>query len=331
MSPYRDQVSAALTVLTIRGPTHYAWLGRASRPMPASLQAATTASEQRAYLVACLREELYWSFYCRGHPVPARWGAPEPIAADLRLQAEMSRANCGRGTWEPGWVIERVEGNEAIVAARGLRARISMSDCRVVAGDRRAGTAVQLRSPKELASLSPGFHTLVGDETADPHAMSEVMRVYWNLRLAGVTALVRALTSLLNGRRVPFRLKLADHPRRLDRCDAAVLYVPLDVFDALRAPLAKVASDVSAGLSPRVPAFALCLAPGMGVAEDVGNTESFGERRCALLAEAAVRGNERGIKELDARLDVVAAVFEEAGISIDAPYRDPALEARHVL
>jgi class II lanthipeptide synthase len=157
--------------------------------------------------------------------------------------------------------------------------------------------------------------------------MSEVMRVYWNLRLAGVTALVRALTSLLNGRRVPFRLKLADHPRRLDRCDAAVLYVPLDAFDALRAPLAKVASDVSAGLSPRVPAFALCLAPGMGVAEDVGNTESFGERRCALLAEAA----ERGIKELDARLDVVAAVFEEAGISIDAPYRDPALEARHVL
>ena len=39
VSRYREQVAAALEAVTIRGPTRYAWLGRASRPLPASSDA----------------------------------------------------------------------------------------------------------------------------------------------------------------------------------------------------------------------------------------------------------------------------------------------------
>ena len=71
MSSYREQVAAALGAVTIHGPTRYAWLGHRSRPLPASIDAELNESERRKYLLFCLREELYVSFYCHGRPVPA--------------------------------------------------------------------------------------------------------------------------------------------------------------------------------------------------------------------------------------------------------------------
>ncbi len=100
MSRYRDQVAAALAAVTIRGPARYAWLGRASRPLPARLDAELGEPELRTYLVSCLREELYCSFYCPGEPVPARWGEPEPPFADPWLAGALSRANTR--PWELG-------------------------------------------------------------------------------------------------------------------------------------------------------------------------------------------------------------------------------------
>ena len=85
-------------------------------------------------------------------------------------------------------------------------------------------------------------------------------------------------------------------------------------------------------LAPAVPALTLPLAPGVALAEDrADGDESFGERRCALLAEAIVRAHEEGRRATAERLDAVAAAFAVAGVELDAPYRDPALAGRHVL
>ena len=126
-------------------------------------------------------------------------------------------------------------------------------------------------------------------------------------------------------------LKVADHPFRLDRCDAAVLYLPGPSFTALRGALEDAADALRAHLSPRVPAFTLELAPGVGLAEDDGSGESFGVRRCALLADAIVRAHEAGVTRTDERVDAVVARFAEEGVEIDAPYREPTLAGRHVL
>jgi len=131
--------------------------------------------------------------------------------------------------------------------------------------------------------------------------------------------------------RVPFRLKVADHPFRLDRCDAAVLYLSGERFLALRETLCDVASVLSAHLPVRIPAFTLELAPGVGVAEADGTGESFGIRRCGLLAEAIVLAHEQRITDAGARVDAVAARFAEDGLQIDAPYLEPSLAGRHVL
>jgi hypothetical protein len=130
---------------------------------------------------------------------------------------------------------------------------------------------------------------------------------------------------------VPFRLKVADHPFRLERCDAAILYLPSDRFVLLRESLVDIAAALAVHLRPSVPAFTFELAPGLAVAEDDGSGESFGARRCALLADAIVRAHTQGLTGLGARVALVAARFAEDGVLIDAPYLEPSLAGRHVL
>lgn len=331
MNRYHEQVVAALGAVTIRGPTRYAWLGRVSRPLPASIDAQLDESERRRYLVSCLREELYVSFYCHGRPVPARWGEPEPDFDDPWLVAALSQANTGRGSWEPGWTVQRLLGEEAVVANARLRACVPVRDCRAQSGAVRPSAAVSVRLPKELPEQSPGFYTAVSDAPADLGSSADVVRAYWNVTATGAPDLVGRLTSRLNAEGVPFRLKVADHPFRFTRCDAAVLYLRGDSFHALGEMLREVADVLSAHLRPRVPAFTLELVPGVGLVEDNGGGESFGERRCALLADGIVRAHEQDIKQADSRLDAVAARFAEDGVRIDAPYLEPSVAGKHVL
>lgn len=330
MSVYRNQIAAALRAVTIRGPTRYAWLGRSSRPLPRSVDAELDGAERRSYLVACLREELYSSFYCHGGPVPARWGQPEPFTPDPWLAEAMSQANTGHGSWQPGWTVKRAGDDEAVVASPRVRARIRVRDCEALGGSVTPGAAVRVRLPKELRALSPGFYTVVSDATADLEFAGSVVRVYWNVNRAGAPALVELLASRLNAERAPFRLKVADHPFRLDRRDAAVLYLEGDAFRALRGALRTVATALSTRVRPGIPAFTLELAPGVGLAEDEGG-ESFGTRLCALLADGIVRGHEQGVMRIGDRIDAVAARFAENGIAADAPYLAPSLSGRHVL
>jgi hypothetical protein len=185
--------------------------------------------------------------------------------------------------------------------------------------------------PKELPSLSPGFYTAVSDAPVTADSQAGVLRVYWHVTRTGAPALMRALTTRLNAAEAPFRLKVADHPHRLDRCDAAVLYLPGASLEPVRETLLAVAAGLTAHLRPSIPAFTLALAPGVGLAEDNGGAESFGTRRCRLLAEAIVRAHADGVTAPDARLAVVTERFADDGVEIDAPYREPSFSGRHVL
>jgi hypothetical protein len=284
---------------------------------------------QRSYLTAGLGAELYWSFYCWGHPVPARWAESEPVAADPWLVAALSQANCGAGGWERGWTVERLEDRTAVVTSSRVRARIAIADCRAPGGIR-PREAVNVRLPKELPTLSPGFYTAVGDAPADAESSTGVVRVYWPVTRTGAPELMRALTARLNAVGVPFRLKVADHPFRLERCDAAVLYLAPGSFHAVRDTLLEVAAAVAMHLRARIPAFTLELAHGIGLAEHDGGAESFGAHRCALLADGIVRAHAQGVTRITGRVDAVAERFAEEGVQIDAPYREPSL-ARHVV
>jgi hypothetical protein len=333
MSRYREQVGAALEAVKIVGPSQYAWLGRRSRRLPAGLDGELDEAARRRYLVACLREELYCSFYCHGRPVTARWGEPQPVGPDPWLVAAMADASTSRGGWEPGWTVDRVEGDAAVITGPRLRVRVAVADC---GGPVREGGEVTVRVPRALPGYSPGYWTVLGDAAANGSGPGDDaangsgpgdVRVYWHVTPDGAPELVAAITSSLNGAGVPFRLKVADHPFRLDRCDAAVLYLAGDRFGALRPQLLALAGALAAHLHPEIPAFTLELAPGVGLAED-DSGESFGGRRCAQLADGIVRAHEHGSTD---PIAAVAARFAADGVDIDAPYRVPALAGRHAL
>ena len=185
--------------------------------------------------------------------------------------------------------------------------------------------------PKELPALSAGFFMVVGDAAFDPSPHRVLVRVYWHVAPTGAPALVSALTSRLNAGNVPFRLKVANHPARFDRCDAAVLYLCGDTFQTLRRMLHEVAASLAAHLRPRIPALTLPLAPGVGLAESASMGESFGMSRCRLLAQAIVDADELGIDAPAARLTAVIDHLAENGVAIDAPYREPSVDGRHAL
>ena len=329
MSRYRDQVRDAVGAIDILGPMRYAWLGRRNRAQPAGSIDGLDARAQRDHLLAFLRQELYWSFYCRGAVVPARWAQPTPMAADIALARALAAANTGAGGWEPGWTVERIDGGDALVRSAGLRVRVSVSSCRADGCPVAPGTRVSLPRPAHLAERRPGFLTILGDAGDDD--VSEVVRVYWHLIPRGAAALVGALTKTLNAHATPFRLKVANHPARFDRCDAAVLYLPARDLKALRPWLATVATELASWLRPATPAFTLPLAPGVGLAEDRADGESFGERRCSLVARGVLHADEHRVRSLPARIDAVAEEFARAGVDLDAPYLEPSLAGRHVL
>jgi hypothetical protein len=329
MSRYREQVTAALRAVRILGPTRYSWLGAASRPLPKPLDAAMTEVERRAYLVACLREELYSSFYCHGQPVPARWGMPEPVSSDPWLVASLSTANEAQGGWESGWTVERIEDAEVVATTSRLRVRVSPEDIHPDNESLRAGAEVSLRLPKELPTASPGFFTVLGGEAIDGPGAG-IVRVYWNVGARRAAALVGVLTTELTAHETPFRLKVADHPACLQRCDAAVLYLPADRFGGVRPTLLRVADELASGLERSIPALTLPLAPGVGLAEDSDATESFGARRCAALADGVLIAHEQGLVG-PTRLEAVAARLAQDGVDIDKPYLEPSMARRHVL
>jgi hypothetical protein len=326
---YGEQIAGALAAVAVRGPTRFAWLGRLSPAVDAPLEAGMDERARRRHLLDNLGDRLYYSWYCPGGAVPDPPGRRGMFFADQAFVAALSDANTGRGTWQNGWTVERLDGDVAVSSDGTLRARVPVADCRAGDGGLRAGATVAVRLPKELPFYSPGSHMMVGDAGLQEGA--EQVRVYWHLTPNGAPAFVHMLTSRLNGAEVPFQLKVASHPLAMTGGDAAVLYVPAARFGAVREDLAEIARATSAHRRPRIPALTLELAPGVGLAEGLRLAETFGSRRCALLAEAIVRAHEQGVTRPTARLAVVAGCFTEAGVAIDAPYLEPAMAGRHVL
>ena len=95
--------------------------------------------------------------------------------------------------------------------------------------------------------------------------------------------------------------------------------------------LAHVAVTLASRLRPRIPAFTLALAPGVGLAESPATGESFGEHRCGLLADGIVGADEHGVASGAARVEAVIESLAASGVKIDAPYLEPSLDGLHVL
>jgi hypothetical protein len=314
---HRDQVTDAVKALVVRSRHRFAWLGESSPALPRGVSSLLPEASARSLLLRAMRTRLYDSFYTSGGvaPIDASHGE-EGNLPDTVLVSALTAANSGTGSWERGWTLEHAFGEDLLVSRNGVTVLARRAQCRMYDGE--AELSVVL--PSELPALSPGFFTVVGDVNLDPRSDDLVGRLYFNVSSEGAAGLVGAMTSILNGARVPFRLKIADNSAGFRRCDAAVLY--LHAADLRRRRLLRQGVDACArNLRSRTPVFTKPLAPGVGLAEERGDApESFGMRRCRILAEGILAGHEQRIRKLDERVRVVEQHFADAGVDLEAPY-----------
>lgn len=322
MSDNRALVAEAIAATRIQPPTRYSWFGRMSPRLPARVAQTLSPSAARDYLVHLLAAQLYSDFYRRGRAEPPRWSVRGAAASRREFEAALSAANCGRGFLDDGWRVRGSDERGLIVGKNGLELTIDgakLTGTGTAAGVPAVGKLVTMRLPKELFAISPGFYLVCGNRPVDPTRSRRVVRLYWNLRADGAVPFVAAATRLLNSADAAFRLKVLNDPSAFSRCDAAVIYLARDDYPELADLTLALHAEVEGFLSPRTPVFTDKVAPGVGFAEDPGTTESFGEHRCRLLADALVRSHEQESVPLAA----VEERFARDGIDLDAAHLSP--------
>jgi hypothetical protein len=363
MSEYHALALAALAQLQIRPPVSYSWYGTTSAPIAPAAARAMGPEVAREFLLYQLQQELYANFYCRGFPTPGErtYQRLAPLAAATFVE-RLARANRGRETSQPGWEVQGESEGLVIVRRDGLS--LWVSPTQILPGKSRG--PVSLRLPCELRKASPGFYLVVGETPIESGAdvltsdgadgatsstddatsgadgvaggavsgaahLGELLRLYWHLTSAAAPKLLEQLTTSLNRRGIPFQLKVVNDPSRYDRCDAGVLYVARSHYEAL-APVLGATYELLAGeLRGGTPAFTKRLAPGLGLAEDPGDGQSFGMHRAALLAHAAVRAHELGYESEQERAGVLSETFAKRGLDIERPYLNAGSSDRYEL
>lgn len=299
---------SALRSLTILSPTSFVLKGEAPQEVTAHVAAPADP------LVQALQGLLYARAYIRGFGAPE----PAPLAADAGFPARLARANRGRALWDPGWEVYGTAPGGQILVRKGDRHRTAAPGEYLAVGSR-----VWLRAPSDSFTTQPGFYYLFSETLPGAWDDAGLVRFYLHATSEGVCGLVEHLTGGLNRYLVPYRMKTLTDPAAYGRADGTVLYVAREVFQVVARLLLTLPAPVAAGLRPRVPLFTWRLRPGVGVAEEPNNGESFGMHRCRLAAEGVVEAWKQGKQTLEARLRAVRERFALHGIRFDRPYLNP--------
>lgn len=324
MNPYRTQVAGALEATRFPSPAGYSWFGETSSRL-LKAQRAPAKEAARSYLLYNLQQRLYDDFYIHGYARPASQpGGRRPSGVITPFVKALSAANTGQGYWERGWTVEAIEGQRVVATRNGLSLWARREDCLPSEGNGLVpGVEARLRLPGERFDMSPGYYAALGDRDLLEDGPVSIVRSYWNLTPEGALQLMRRATSMLNAARLAFQLKALKDETRYERCDAAVLYVRKSDYESVREVLESIYPGLVDQLKDPVPAFTKPLAKGLGLAEDPGFGESFGQHRCRLVAEAMIRAQEQGKRTIDDRLRTVEERFREAGLSFDEPFLSP--------
>jgi hypothetical protein len=321
LSPLHPDLIAVLDLAEVLSPTRYRLRGETRDVATAGV----APEEVPAALVTALRDELYRRLYIRAPDPVSRPPTDGPNRAGFL--AALSSANAGRGTWEHGWTVHRLEDDGRVVVVRdGLLFWADPSNLRAVGGWLVPGAPCQARVGKEVRHLVPGFYLALGDADGDfaPGRTADVLvRLYWNLSAEAAAPFLASATGLLNAAGLPFQIKVLRDPAAYLRADAGVVYLRRRDFPQAAYILSCVHISISPGLKVDVPFFTKQLADGLGVAEDPTDGSSFGEHRCRLVAEALWCSFTSGMTDRGARVELLAETFRRAGLDPRRPYLQP--------
>jgi hypothetical protein len=264
-----------------------------------------------------LAELLYHAWYLRIAPPESPMGAPAP--AELDLGAALDAAHAGRLRLAPGWFADRVSSAGRVEAVHERRRRIA-----------NPGEYVDLDhvgrppEPGDRLRVSPTFSSIEGgfwvsrSMSWQEGDVGPLARIYLNVRLAGAATAVALLTELLEDATTPYALKVSTELGAVQRADALVVYLPRGRFALLHAALGRVGAALQrlGHLVPANPRLTARLMPGVGAADGDRTGSSFGQDRCAVLAQAIAASAEPAE-------ELFVTALEAAGLDAARPYLMP--------
>jgi hypothetical protein len=319
-------LAQALRSLTLLSPTQYSMAGRIVDVPPLAGGTAAAGIPPQHAMIAALQAELYMTVYNRRFT-----GQPPAIhAAFSNLTDELSRANAGRERWDHGWQVYEAAPNGVVQAHKHGKAQLFYPGQYQALGAApgaqpalQTGAFVNVYLAKEMRFFQDGFYIVLGEQVQPWYEQVTLVRLYWNVNPEGSVALVRDVTQRFNRFQVPFRFKCLSYRELYDRFDAGVLFVGRRQWDITALLAAEIYEKVKDHLAPDTPLFAKRLAPGLALAEDPGNGESFGTSRCRIVAEGLWSAYARGLQSEAARIEDISAAFARAGVPSDRPWLSP--------
>ncbi|WP_197455817.1 T3SS effector HopA1 family protein [Stieleria neptunia] len=253
----------------------------------------------REKLIDALTLVVYFSAYCRD-PDEAPYVVPADLVPDPWFVERLSRANQTRGALEPGWSPVR----------SGLH-----------------GWTMQrldvMRINREDRTCLPYYYFALSETLPNDREDADHVRFYFHCDQHSVFDVMKALTLCLNRSCVPFCIKCMNHSRLFGRRDALVLFVEKRDVDLVMRCVEDLVDRSAVRLSPGIPLFTKAIRPGIGIAEDPGDGQSFGQKVSRLLAEALLLANQTNDLHGPKVLDHIEKHFRRAGIDLDHAHLRP--------
>ena len=327
--PIQEEIRPILEAIHVQSPAAFRFGNEAVQVAPSapSLPGFPGHPLPQMPLIQHLQGMLYARCYMRRlHEgplaMPEQAPPPDPAFVD-----RLSKANNSRQRWEGGWNIYAIGANGQLWLQKGDRQRSAVPGEFITSGvpgmPPQQGAAVSLLAHRESTNSQPGFYYIFGETLSDAWDEHALLRLYFHSTAEGAPDLLRYLIASLNRYQVPFRMKALVHPSMYQRADAVVLYTAKRYYTIAARIARDMPQDAAASLGSTTPLFTRELRPGIGMAEDPGNGESFGMHRCRLVAEGIVDAWMAGDQSVEGRLRAIAARFSTSGFRFDLPYLSP--------
>jgi hypothetical protein len=315
--------------IKITSPTEYHFRGKSYNVFGAGESNAQRPQTVANYFTASLGALFYSVYHCRQGVVYASTDAARTFQNyhdDAKGFIEsLSQANNGKGTRESGWEIRKIETNGLFVVHKnGLNIWVLPQLFVAENSKSEIGSKGSIPIGKEFRALLPGFYMVNSNATVDDNVAKTTVRIYWNIGKSSAVALMTHVTTELNKDNVPFRFKTVSYPNLYARADAAVLYVDKRHLVRSKLALSRIYRQMkSSSFKPQTPLLARRLAPGIALAEDPNNGESFGQHRSRLLAEALYAAYEKGGSSTAQKIAEIEAHFRSSGLNLLTAYLNP--------
>lgn len=228
----------------------------------------------------------------------------------------LADANATRESWSDGWEYVDRAGDQLVLRKPGGRVRaVTAADFEADPG----GKTGRVRTPPGSELQQPGWYHVRG---AEDHSVRprETVRLYFAVSRSGAAPLVHMVSKQLNEARIPFHLKVDSNPDGYRRADAGVLYLPIERWADLQAPLRAVRDAVWPYLRDRTPLFTKPLAPGIGLADEPLDGGSFGTSCGALCGVGLWDSRHLPAGDTAGRVAAIEEAFQRFGKDVNAPY-----------